>query len=211
VAPPKNARWHSYLRRPLRGTGHHGQAAGVLTDVPVEAALHIARPHEVVDPSIENDVESIFPVRPVAQEMADVRPTALARGGHQHRSVMHLMEGLIPDLIDVTGLVPATAHAVRRAIEEEQARSPCCEAHPKNLHHVGADVVTNEAAATNVHGIQQRDDIVGERDRVDSVGRTGMRVLALSESSKVGSYQPITAGEAREDRLPRCPELGPAM
>jgi hypothetical protein len=70
VAPPKNARWHGYLRRPLRRAGHHGQAADVLTDVPVEAALHIARPHEVVDPSIENGVESIFPVRPVAQEMA---------------------------------------------------------------------------------------------------------------------------------------------
>jgi hypothetical protein len=68
---------------------------------------------------------------------------------------MHLMEALIPNLIDVTGRVPATAHAVRRAIEEEQACSPRREAHPKNLHHVGADVVTDEAAAINVHGIQR--------------------------------------------------------
>ena len=48
-----------------------------------------------------------------------------------------------------------------RAIEEEQARRPLRGSHPKNLHHIGADVVTDEAAAIDVHGAQQSDDILG--------------------------------------------------
>jgi hypothetical protein len=78
VASPENAGWHGNQRRPLRGASHDGQAAGILTNVPVEAALHIARPHKVVDPPLENGVESILPVRPVAEEIANMRPAGLA-------------------------------------------------------------------------------------------------------------------------------------
>ena len=66
VTPPKNASWDANPRRSLHGAGHDGQAAAILTDVPVEAALHVARPHEVVDPSVENSVKSILLVRPMA-------------------------------------------------------------------------------------------------------------------------------------------------
>jgi hypothetical protein len=40
--------------------------------------LHVAWPHEVVEPSLENGVESILLVRSVAEEMANVRPAGLA-------------------------------------------------------------------------------------------------------------------------------------
>src|SRR5215472_381072 len=98
---------------------------------------------------------------------------------------MHLVEALVPYLIDVTRFVPTTAHAVGRAIEEEQARHPLRGSHPKNLHHVGADVVTDKAAAIDVHAVQQSDDVLGETGGVDGVGRRRVWVLALSEPTKV--------------------------
>jgi hypothetical protein len=67
-----------YPRRPLRGACHHGQAAGILAGVPVKAALHVARPHEVVDPSLQNGLERALLVRPVAEEIADMRPACFA-------------------------------------------------------------------------------------------------------------------------------------
>src|SRR5262249_2338323 len=83
--------------------------------------------------------------------------------------------------------------------------------HPKNLHHIGADVVTDETAAIDVHGVQQSDDILGQTGGVDGVRRLRVRVLALSESSKVRRYQPVAVSEPREDRLPCRPEFGPAV
>src|SRR5215470_9767916 len=124
---------------------------------------------------------------------------------------MHLVEALVPDLIDMTRFVPTIAHAVGRAIEEEQARHPLRGSHPKNLHHIGADVVTDETAAIDVHGVQQSDDILGQTGGIDGVGRLRVRVLALSESSKVRRYQPVAVSEPCEDRLPRRPEFGPAV
>jgi hypothetical protein len=211
MTPPKDARWDGYPWRFLCGAGHDGKAGSILTDVPVEPALHVARPHEVVDPSLENGVKSILPMRPVTQEMADMRPAGVAGGGYQLRRVMHLMEGLVPNLIDVTGLVPATAHAVCRAIEEKQARRARRDADAENLHHVGADVVTDEATAINLDRVQQRDDILSERGGIDSIGRLRVRILALSETSKVRCYEPVAARKALEDRLPSRPELWPAV
>jgi hypothetical protein len=78
MAPPQDAGWHGNTRRPLSGAGHDSEAAGILPDVPVEAALHVAWPHEVVEPALDNGVESILLVRPVVEEMADVRPAGLA-------------------------------------------------------------------------------------------------------------------------------------
>src|SRR5262249_42751963 len=103
------------------------------------------------------------------------------------------------------------ANAVGRAIEEEQARYPLRGSHPENLHHIGADVVTDEATAIDVHGVQQSDDILGQTGGVDGVGRLTGWVLALSETTKVRCYESVTVGEARENRLPCCPELGPAV
>jgi transposase len=80
---------------------------------------------------------------------------------------------------------------------------------PARLREGGAD--DHEAAAIDVHGVQQRDDILGQTGGVDGVGRLGMWVLALSESSKVSRYEPVAPGEALEDRLARRPELWPAV
>jgi hypothetical protein len=78
MAPPQDAGRYGNPGRPLSGAGHDSQAASILPDVPVEAALHVAWPHEVVEPSLENGVESILLVRSVAEEMANVRPAGLA-------------------------------------------------------------------------------------------------------------------------------------
>ena len=71
--------------------------------------------------------------------------------------------------------------------------------------------MTDETAAIDVHGVQQSDDILGQTGGVDGVGRLRVRVLALSESSKVRRYQPVAVSEPREDRLPRRPEFGLAV
>src|SRR5262249_57694672 len=97
---------------------------------------------------------------------------------------MHLVEALVPDLIDMTRFVPAIAHAVGRAIEEEQARHPLRGSHPKNLHHIGADVVTDEATAIYVHGVQQSDDILAQTGGVGGLGRMRAWGLSLSQPSK---------------------------
>ena len=117
-----------------------------------------------------------------------MRSAALARRGHQRRRVKHLVKALIPDLVDVAGLVPATTHALGRAVEEEQARRALRKPHSENLHHVGADVVPDKAATVNVQCVQQREDILSERGGVYGVGRLRVRVLALSEPPKVRSY-----------------------
>ena len=72
VPPPQHARGLGDLGRLGRGAGHDGEAAGILRDVPVEAALQIAGTHEVVDPALQHAVEGILSIRPVLQLVADI-------------------------------------------------------------------------------------------------------------------------------------------
>ena len=65
VPAPQHARGLDDLGWLGRGAGHDSQPAGILRDVPVEAALEIARAHEVVDPALQHGVEGILAVRPV--------------------------------------------------------------------------------------------------------------------------------------------------
>ena len=54
VPAPEDPRRLPDLWRPRCGAGHHRQPAGILRNVPIESALQIARPQEIVDPALEH-------------------------------------------------------------------------------------------------------------------------------------------------------------
>src|SRR5579872_2686608 len=118
---PKHARRHRDRQpaAPRRLAADHGHPRLVSADVPVEAALEIARLHEVVDPGVEILVESVRIMRPMPKEMPDVQSAGLSRASHQRRGPWLLVEGLIPDLLEMLGRRPARTDPRIRAIEEE--------------------------------------------------------------------------------------------
>ena len=69
-----------------------------------EATPEIARFQEVVGVGIENVVMRVFSMRPVSQEMTDIGSAGLARRPHKLRCHLHLVEGLVPNLVQPVGM-----------------------------------------------------------------------------------------------------------
>jgi hypothetical protein len=96
----------------------------VYPDVPVEAALEVARLHEVVHPHLEVLVEEARLVRPVVEEVLYVGLASLVIPTDEGGGPPLLVERLVPDLLDAVGLEPALAYPWVDAVEEEQPQQP---------------------------------------------------------------------------------------
>lgn len=68
-----------------------------------EAALEIAGLQKVVGIGLEHVVKRLLPMRPVLQKMADIGPAVLTRCPDERWRHLHLVEGLVPDLVQPVG------------------------------------------------------------------------------------------------------------
>ena len=85
-----------------------------------EAALEIAGLQKVVGIGLEHVVMCVPPMRPVLQKMADIGPAALTRCPDERWCHLHLVEGLVPDLVQPVGHAHAEPDAGIDEIEEKK-------------------------------------------------------------------------------------------
>ena len=83
VAAPHDARRQLDSGRRRGLLADHREARRGDAEIPVEPALQIAGLQEVVDPGLEIAIERVRVMRPMAQEMADIRPAGGARAADQ--------------------------------------------------------------------------------------------------------------------------------
>src|SRR5882757_10422041 len=85
-----------------------------------KAAGEITLLHEIVGEGLEHVVERVLAMRPVAQEMADIGPAAVARRADQRRRHLYLVEGLVPDVVQPVGRGHPRTDAGIDEIEEQK-------------------------------------------------------------------------------------------
>src|SRR5258708_40334663 len=83
VAAPQEIAGVRDFRDLDRALPHHAGTEPAYADVPVEAALKIARPREIIDPFLEVRLERLLLTRPVPQEIPEVDPHRLAARADQ--------------------------------------------------------------------------------------------------------------------------------
>ena len=141
----------------------------------------------------------------------EIGPAAFPRGADELRRERHLVEGLVPDLVDLPRIAKARADAVRRAIEEEKAGHPGGMVQRQPLHDERADIVADDAGALDPQRLHERGDIVGQHAGTGLVRPSGVRIAALAEAAEVRRDQPPPSGQPFEHRLPRRPEFRPSV
>src|SRR3712207_5731692 len=127
----------------------------VYPDIPVEAALEIARLHEVVDPHLEVLVEEAGLVRPVVEEVLYVGLASLSIPTGEGSGPPLLVERLVPDLLDALRLEPAPTYPWVDAVEEEQPSQPLWVLPCESLGDVGAHVVADQTEAIYPEGVHE--------------------------------------------------------
>ena len=89
------------LHHPDRGRhGPHGNAQSRRRD---------CRALKIVDEGFQHVVEGALAIRPVLQEMPDIGPAALACRADQRRRHLHLVERLVPDVVEPVRRPPCAA------------------------------------------------------------------------------------------------------
>src|SRR5271169_6515930 len=89
LCPPNASRRRDWWQ--LRGLAlHHRDAPYVRSLVVREAAFEIAGLEKVIDISVQHILMRRLPVRPVAEEIADIGAAGPAGRAHQRRSHLHL-------------------------------------------------------------------------------------------------------------------------
>ena len=152
-------------------------------------------------------VEGVLAMRPGCQEMADITPAAVAARADEGRRHLHLVKGLIPDVVEALRLRHPRPDSRIDEIEEKQpgdarGRQPC-----QRLHQCTADIVTDDAGLREAKRIHQRQHVGGLL-----VGpERPLGLVAVAEAAQIGCIQREAIGEPPHHRLPRQPEFGPAM
>src|SRR5262249_54966661 len=86
-----------------------------------KSAGEIATLEEVVGEGLDHVVERILAMRPGFEEMRDVSAAALARCADKGGGHLHLMEGLVPDVVQPVRLRHPRPDAGIDEVEEEQS------------------------------------------------------------------------------------------
>ena len=99
---------------------HHRDAASIRGAVMGKAAGEVARLHEVVGEGIEHAVKGVFSVGPMPEKMSNVGFASAPCRADDRRCHFHLVERLVPDLLESIGFRHARADAGIDEIKEEQ-------------------------------------------------------------------------------------------
>ncbi len=187
-------------------------AIGRGREIPVEAALDVARLHEVVDIGFQQVAEhGGIVARPVVEEMAEVEPAGLARAADQLRGPRQLLEVLIPDLDQMAGLAVAVAEARIGRAEIERAGQPPRLMMRHRLHDIGAEVAADHAEAVMAEPIHHREHIERVALRGGRRVRSRRRLAGIAAATQIGRDQLEAVAEMQHQRTPHQPELRPAM
>lgn len=106
-------------------------------------------------------VERGLAMRPVVQEMADVGAAGLVAGADQRGRHLHLVERLVPDVVQPVGRGHPRPDAGIDEIEEKQPGNALRCPAGERLHNGAADVVADHAGLLDPERIQQRQHVVG--------------------------------------------------
>src|SRR6185437_9647931 len=210
---PKDAR-RQIDRRALRLgrlAAHCREPSLVGADVPVEAALEIARLEEVVDPGLDILVEGMGIMRPMREEMAEIEAAGLARAADERGGPGLLVERLVPDLDEMLGRRPACADAGIWTVEEEQAAQTFAMLPREALCNVRPDIMRDDAGFGDAERVHERQNICGMDIRRRLCRKLQRRLLAVAEAAQVWRDHVEVARQIGNAFAPDQPEFRPAV
>src|SRR6185437_13618727 len=118
---PADAGRHFDRREPWHLALHHPDSPVMRCAVMRKAAGEVAGLEEIVGEGFQDIVEGILAMRPGFQKVPDIHPAAFGRRAAQGRRHLHLIERLIPDVVEPLRLGHSRADAGIDEIEEEQS------------------------------------------------------------------------------------------
>src|SRR5260370_33828924 len=148
VASPIEATRHLDCRQHRCTVTQQCHAGGMSRPVPGEAALKIARLHEVVDEVLDLTIEGARRMRPVPEQAIEIKTASLAAVADKLGRPELLVEGLVPDLVDMVWVHPAPADAGLRAVEEKEPWQPLAGQPRRALGHKCPRVLRTQAEPT---------------------------------------------------------------
>src|SRR5258705_13881681 len=86
-----------------------------------EATGKVSGLEEIVGEGLELIVKDVLAMRPRFEEMPDIEPAAFAARADQGRRHLHLVKGLIPDIVEALRLHHPGSDSGIDEIEKEQA------------------------------------------------------------------------------------------
>jgi hypothetical protein len=172
-----------------------------------ETALKIAGLQKVVGIGLDDVVMRFLAMRPVLQKISDIGSTALARRPDEHRRHRHLVEGLVPDLVQPVGHAHAGPDAGIDEIEEKKPDEAFWSLAGQRLHCRATDIMTHHPDPLDANGVEESDHVgcmaVGPE-------RT-LGFIAVAETAEIRRDERIAIGKAMDQRFPGEPEFRPTM
>src|SRR5437588_5457898 len=109
-----------------------------------ETTGKVSVPEEIVGEGLELIVKDVLAMRPGFQEMPDIEPAVLAAHADEGRRHLHLVKGLIPDVVEALRLRHPRPDSRIDEIEEEKTGDALLRQPRQRLHQCTADVVTDD-------------------------------------------------------------------
>src|SRR6185295_1278787 len=126
-----------------------------------EAACKVSGLEKIVGEGIELIVEDVLAMRPGFKEMRDIEPAAFAARTEEGRRHLHLVKGLIPDVVEALRLRHPASYSRIDEIEEEQASDALGRQPRQRLHQCTADIVTDDTGLREAKRIHQCQHVGG--------------------------------------------------
>ena len=127
-------------------------------------------------------VKDVLAMRPCFKEMPDIEPAAFAVRADEGRRHLHLVKGLIPDVVEALRLRHPRPDSRIDEIEEEQTGDALLRQPRQRLHQCTADIVTDDTGLREAKRIHQRQHVGGLL-----VGsEQPLRLVAVAEAAQVG-------------------------
>src|SRR5512147_1939611 len=110
-----------------------------------EASGKVSGFEEIVGEGLKLIVKGVLAMRPGFQEMPDIKPAAFAARTDEGRRHLHLVKGLIPDVVEALRLRHPGSNSRIDEIEEEKSGDALRRQPRQRLHQGTADIVTDYA------------------------------------------------------------------
>src|SRR5437773_3455559 len=109
-----------------------------------EATGKVSVPEEIVGEGLELIVKDMLAMRPGFQEMPDIEPAAFAARADERGRHLHLVKGLIPDVVEAIRFRHSRPDSRIDEIEEEKTGDALLRQPRQRLHQCTADIVTDD-------------------------------------------------------------------
>ena len=109
-----------------------------------EAAGKVSVLEEIGGEGLELIVEGVLAMRPGPEEMPDIAPAAFAARADEGRRHLHLVKGLIPDVVEAIRLRHPGPYSRIDEIEKKQPGDAFLRQPRQRLHQCTTDIVTDD-------------------------------------------------------------------